>query len=104
MPTTATRRRVSPQHSGGTCRFTWCTQRDDGHAVHWSPSVSIPGDDASMVLYAETDPDTTAVLYGPVLGGSDDADRPASHARVLAAVLRVSAARLDELATLAEAG
>lgn len=70
--------------------------------MHQSTPVQLVGAE-DRVLFAETDPDTGALLYGPVLGGGDP-DEPAGHARVLAARLRVAAARLDELAAAAETG
>lgn len=83
-------------------RFTWCASREPGHTVHQSSPVPFPGDE-DRLLFAETDPETGHLLYGPVLGGGD-ADEPVGHARLLAAQLRVAAARLDELAAVAEHG
>lgn len=83
-------------------RFTWCASREPGHTVHQSPPVPLYGAE-DRLLFAETCPDTGHLLYGPVLGGGD-ADESAGHARVLAAQLRVAAARLDELAVVAERG
>lgn len=96
--TTAGRQPLSPQVCS---RFAWCAQQEKGHSEHLSVGVPVP-DAEDMVLYVETDPDTGAVMYGPVLGG-DGEDRPLGEARVVAAQFRVVAARLDELVAWAEA-
>ena len=80
--------------------FAWCASQVPRHTVHESVPVPLP-DGTDRVLFAETCPETGHLLYGPVLGGGD-ADESTGHARVLAAQLRVAAARLEQLATVGE--
>lgn len=87
---------ASPASPAPCRRFAWCLSRVPGHSVHQSDPVPLLGG-GDRVLFAETDPGTGHLLYGPVLGG-EDADEPVRHARMLAAQLRVAAARLDEMA------
>lgn len=86
----------------GCPRYEWCVRRGRGHTDHSSVSVHGPdGDD--VVLYAETAPESSEVVYGPVLGG-EAGDRPVRDARVMAARLRVAAAQLEALAAWGDAG
>lgn len=81
-------------------RFSWCVTRPAGHTTHLSAPVEV-FNGAGCVLFAETDPDSGALLYGPVLG-TGEADHPVSHGRVLAAELRVAAARVEALVARVE--
>lgn len=82
----------------GCARYQWCTQQGD-HDTHWSESAlgtEQAQDVEHAALYVETDPETGEVTYGPVLGGGRE-DRPVHEAYVMAAQLRVTAARLESM-------
>lgn len=81
-------------------QFSWCTKTAPGHSVHQSAPVLLPGG-SDCLVFAETDPDSGALLYGPVLS-TGVADSPVSHGRVLAAELRVAAARVEALVARVE--
>lgn len=81
-------------------RFSWCTKITPGHCVHQSTPVLLPGG-SDCLTFAETDPDSGALLYGPVLS-TGEADSPVSHGRVLAAELRAAAARIEALVARVE--
>lgn len=86
--------------SASCSRFSWCVTRAAGHTTHLSSPVEVWAGQG-CVLFAETDPDSGALLYGPVLG-TGEADHPVGHGRVLAAELRVAAARVEALVARVE--
>lgn len=88
---------VAPASCG---RFSWCVTRAAGHSTHLSAPVEVWAGQG-CVLFAETDPDSGALLYGPVLG-TGEADHPVAYGRVLAAELRAAAARIEALVARVE--
>lgn len=91
---------AGPGASEPCCVFSWCTAGAQEHSVHQSETVPLPGD-GQWLLYAETDPDTGRLLYGPILSGGDE-DAPIAAGRVLAAELRAAAARIELLVARVE--
>lgn len=92
---------AAPAAVSTPCRtFSWCATTAPDHVTHQSAPVPLPGDGERLV-FAETDPDSGALLYGPVLS-CGDSDEPVGFGRVLAAQLRVAAARVDELVAAVE--
>lgn len=81
-------------------RFSWCTNGVSGHAEHFSAPVDLV-DARDRFVFAETDLDTGALLYGPVLGGGES-EESVEYGRALAAELRASAARIEALVARVE--
>lgn len=81
-------------------RFSWCVTAVPGHTTHLSAPVDV-WQEHGCVLFAETDPDSGGLLYGPVLG-TGEADEPVEYGRALAAELRASAARIEALVARVE--
>lgn len=101
VPTAVRSGSAPPAAVSVPCRtFSWCSSTAPGHLTHQSTSVHLP-DGTDRLVYAETDPDTGGLLYGPVLGGGP-ADEPVAAGRVLAAELRAAAARIELLVARVE--
>lgn len=104
MTTVPTETRTSsapPASASAPCsRFSWCTNGVSRHAEHFSAPVDLV-DGRDRFMFAETDLDTGALLYGPVLGGGES-EESVEYGRVLAAELRVAAARIEALVARVE--